>query len=65
MDRIAAAPTPVAAPDMPPITVIAVVATDPARCHATEHTTTPATVPMAAIAVMHVVRTTQETRSSL
>lgn len=65
MDRIAAAPTPVAAPDMPPITVIAVVTTDPAECHTTEHTATPATVPMAAIAVMHVARTTQKIRSSL
>ena len=61
MDLMADVPTPVTAPDMPPITVIAVVATDPAECHATEHTTTPATVPMAAIAVMHVERTTQKT----
>lgn len=64
MDRIAVAPTLVTAPVMPPITVIAAVATDPAECHATEHTTTLTTVPMAAIAVTHVERTTQDTAFS-
>ena len=59
-DLTADAATPVTVPDMPPMTVIAVAATDPAEWHAAETMTTAATVPMAAIPAMCAERTAED-----
>lgn len=56
--------TPVTAPDMPPITVIAVAATGPAKRYAAETTTTPATVPIAAIPATRAERTADDSTPS-